>query len=166
MGIGGMLGLGLVFVGTFLFSSLVEYWLHRLMHVRPDKCQFHVDHHAENTGQGVFKEFLEYMKVVVPIPLILLLFSWKVSLAFFLGAVTYAIFSAYAHQLQHDNPTKCFWMPMPVHYVHHTYGQWHHNFGLGVDWWDRIFGTYKPTDWETSIDPTEPERSALQVRWW
>jgi len=72
-----------------------------------------------------------------------------VGISFFLGMLFYAAFAAYAHQLQHENPTACFWMKMPVHYVHHEYKQWHHNFGLGVDWWDRIFGTYKPVEWLT-----------------
>jgi len=40
-------------------------------------------------------------------------------------------------------------MKMPVHYVHHKYGMWHHNFGLAVDWWDHVFGTYKPVEWLT-----------------
>ena len=155
---------GLCFVLTFIFASFVEYWLHRLMHKVPEKCEFHVEHHREGTGQGVFKEFLEYFKVVIPLPLIIVWFSWQFALCFFLGALTYAVFSAYAHQLQHDNPTQCFWMPMPVHYVHHRYNQWHHNFGLGVDWWDHVFGTYKPVEWREDCD--EPLGGPLYIQWW
>ena len=92
------------------------------------------------------------------------IFSLTVGLGWAIGAVVYAAFSAYAHQLQHENPRKCFWMKMPVHYVHHKYGMWHHNFGLGVDWWDHVFGTYKPVEWPAEDDI--PEASMLAVRWW
>ncbi|MGF1495706.1 MAG: sterol desaturase family protein [Elainellaceae cyanobacterium] len=159
-------GLVSLAIAIFVLSSLVEYWLHRLMHRYPHKCQFHVDHHQENTGQGVLGEFLDYGKVVLPIPALLMAVSWKVGLSVLTGASVYALFAAYAHQLQHDNPTQCFWMRMPVHYVHHKHNQWHHNFGLGVDWWDRVFGTYQPEEWLTAAELTQPQRGLLHVRWW
>jgi sterol desaturase/sphingolipid hydroxylase (fatty acid hydroxylase superfamily) len=56
-------------------------------------------------------------------------------------------------------------MPMPVHYVHHKYGQWHHNFGLAVDWWDRVFGTYKAMDWYDEKEQAKPELGFRQLRW-
>ena len=53
---------------------------------------------------------------------------------------------------------------MPVHYIHHRHQQWRENFGIGVDLWDRLFGTYQPT-------PFAPERARgsilnyLRIKW-
>ncbi|MEA5463769.1 sterol desaturase family protein [Leptothoe sp. PORK10 BA2] len=154
----------LSFVAAFVFASFVEYWLHRLMHVSPKVGQRHRDHHRRNEGQGVVWEFRDYVlgsAIAMAIPFI---FSLTIGLGWALGALVYSGFSAYAHQLQHENPRKCFWMKMPVHYVHHKYGMWHHNFGLAVDWWDHVFGTYKPMAWPAEDDL--PELSMLAVRWW
>lgn len=154
------------FVAAFLFASFVEYWIHRLMHASPRLGERHRDHHRRNEGQGVLWEFRDYLKGSA----IAMLLPWAFSPAFGLGwlsgALVYAAFSAYAHQLQHENPTKCFWMRMPVHYVHHKYGMWHHNFGLAVDWWDYLFGTYKLVDWLADEPPSPPERGYLSLKWW
>ncbi|ERN40777.1 sterol desaturase [Rubidibacter lacunae KORDI 51-2] len=154
------------FALAFVFASLVEYWLHRLMHASARVGQRHRDHHRRNEGQGVLWEFRDYVVgSLVALP-VMFLVSIPSGSGWLLGALAYAAFSAYAHQLQHENPVKCFWMPMPVHYVHHKYGMWHHNFGLAVDWWDRIFGTYKPVDWLTEAERSQSERSYLALKWW
>ncbi len=154
------------FVLAFILASMLEYWVHRLMHYSPRFGKVHRDHHRRNEGQGVIKEFLAYIKGACFFMCLLFLVSLQMGIAWFLGCLVYAAFSAYAHQLQHDNPTKCFWMKMPVHYVHHKYNQWHENFGLGVDWWDRIFGTYKPTEWIGEEEESQVEKGHLQLRWW
>jgi sterol desaturase/sphingolipid hydroxylase (fatty acid hydroxylase superfamily) len=154
------------FIGAFVVSSLVEYWVHRLMHKSQKIGQRHWDHHKRNEGQGVLWEFLDYVKGSAIAMLVVFLVSFEAGMSWLLGALTYAVFSAYAHQLQHENPRKCFWMKMPVHYVHHKYGMWEHNFGLGVDWWDFVFGTYKPVDWLTEDELNRPERNYLELRWW
>ncbi len=153
-------------IAAFLFGSLVEYWIHRLMHASPRIGARHRDHHRRNEGQGVIPEFRDYVvgSLVAMVPAFL--FSWVVGLGWMLGGLLYAAFSAYAHQLQHENPMKCFWMPLPVHYVHHKYGMWEHNFGLAVDWWDQVFGTYKPVPWPTETELNLPERGFWQLRWW
>jgi sterol desaturase/sphingolipid hydroxylase (fatty acid hydroxylase superfamily) len=156
------------FVLTLIFGSFMEYWLHRLMHSWPKFGRdiiTHYDHHRRNEGQGVIGEFKDYLKAVVALSWVILI-SRPIGIGFILGACVYAIFSAYAHQLQHDNPSKCFWMKMPVHYVHHKYNQWHHNFGLGVDCWDKVFGTYKPMEWQEEAELNQPERGYLQIKWW
>jgi sterol desaturase/sphingolipid hydroxylase (fatty acid hydroxylase superfamily) len=162
------------FIGSFVLGSFVEYWIHRLMHLPATsplgaKTQRlgdrHRDHHRRNEGQGVVWEFLDYIKGSLIVMCLMFLLSWQAGLAWFMGALVFAAFSAYAHQLQHENPTKCFWMKMPVHYVHHKYGMWHHNFGLAVDWWDHVFGTYKVVDWLTEEELSQPERGYLELRW-
>lgn len=154
------------FGGAFIFGSLVEYWLHRLMHVSARIGARHRDHHRRNQGQGVIWEFRDYLVGSLVVMGVGFIFSWAAGVGWLLGGLIYAAFSAYAHQLQHENPLKCFWMAMPVHYVHHKYGMWHHNFGLAVDWWDRIFGTYKPVEWLTSEELNRPKLGFWQLRWW
>ncbi len=156
----------LFFIAAFIFASFVEYWMHRLMHASPRVGKRHRDHHRRNEGQGVVWEFLDYVKGSAIAMIIPFFFSISAGLGWVAGAVAYAAFSAYAHQLQHDNPTRCFWMKMPVHYVHHKYNMWHHNFGLGVDWWDYVFGTYKEVDWLTEEEKSTAHQGYLRLRWW
>jgi sterol desaturase/sphingolipid hydroxylase (fatty acid hydroxylase superfamily) len=154
------------FVLAFIFASLIEYWLHRLMHYSPKIGKRHRDHHRRNEGQGVIWEFKDYVQGGIIFMCMMFFISWPLGISWFLGSIVYAAFSAYSHQLQHDNPTKCFWMKMPVHYVHHKYNQWHHNFGLAVDWWDHIFGTYQSIEWLTEEELNQPPRGYLEMRWW
>ena len=144
------------FVLAFFMSSFTEYWLHRMLHVSPKHPlrrifpkigEVHRNHHVRNAAQGVIGEFRDYIKGGIVYLFLLFFYSKTAGMAWLLGSVFYALFAAYSHQLQHENPRACFWMKMPVHYVHHKYNQWHHNFGLGFDWWDRLFGTYKPVEW-------------------
>jgi sterol desaturase/sphingolipid hydroxylase (fatty acid hydroxylase superfamily) len=161
------LGIGTAcFVLAFILGSFVEYWMHRLMHASPRIGERHRDHHRRNEGQGVLWEFRDYVRGSLVVMCLLFFHSWSAGIGWFLGGLVYAAFSAYAHQLQHENPTKCFWMKMPVHYVHHKYGMWHHNFGLAVDWWDRVFGTYKPVEWLTQDELAQRDRGYFQLRWW
>jgi sterol desaturase/sphingolipid hydroxylase (fatty acid hydroxylase superfamily) len=159
-------GVGIAcFALAFVLASLVEYWLHRLMHVSPRIGERHRDHHRRNEGQGVLWEFRDYVRGSFVVMCLMFFYCWEAGVGWFLGGLVYAAFSAYAHQLQHDNPTKCFWMKMPVHYVHHKYGMWHHNFGLAVDWWDHVFGTYKLVEWLGEEELSQPPRGYLQLRW-
>ncbi|MEO1621942.1 MAG: sterol desaturase family protein [Cyanobacteria bacterium J06632_3] len=154
------------FAVAFVFASFVEYWVHRLMHIYPRIGQVHVRHHKENTGQGFFLELRDYVVGTAPMMATMFLFSWQIGVSCTLGGVAYAIFAAYAHQLQHDNPVKCDWMEMPVHYVHHKYDQWHHNFGLAVDWWDRVFGTYQPQPSWLGAEEMAVRSGRMQIKWW
>ena len=162
----------LLIITSFLLgliaASFIEYWLHRLMHIDPRFGRDivpHYEHHRENNGQGVIPEFKDYA-VAIPIGFFSFSISIRVGISFVLGTMVYGIFSAYAHQLQHENPTKCFWLKMPVHYVHHKYNQWNYNFGLAVDWWDKVFGTYKEMDWLGEAESEIPDKGYLKVKWW
>lgn len=156
------------FVAGFLFGSFVEYWGHRLMHQpRAPFARKHREHHAANTGQGVVKEFWDYFRPTGVLLLPMFLVSLEAGIGWAVGTFTYMWFSAFGHQLQHENPTKCFWMRMPVHFVHHSYHMWRHNFGLAVDWWDHVFRTYKPVEgWEDKVDPALRDRPLWKVKWW
>ena len=134
------------FVAGFILASLIEYWIHRLMHVFPwfGKVTLHYKHHYEES-YGVWKDFKSYSQLVLLLcPMFLI--SWSAGISGSLGGLVFTAFAAYTHKLQHENPTKCFWMRAPVHYLHHKYSC-QYNFGLSVDWWDRVFKTYRPNQW-------------------
>jgi sterol desaturase/sphingolipid hydroxylase (fatty acid hydroxylase superfamily) len=160
-----MLGVA-CFIGAFVLASFVEYWIHRLMHVSQKIGERHRDHHRRNEGQGVVWEFRDYVQGSAIAMALAFLFPLQAGIGWVAGALVYAAFSAYAHQLQHENPLKVFWMKMPVHYVHHKYGMWNHNFGLAVDWWDHVFRTYKAVDWLTEDERNRPNRGYFELRWW
>jgi sterol desaturase/sphingolipid hydroxylase (fatty acid hydroxylase superfamily) len=142
------------FVLAFIFASFVEYWLHRLMHVWSwlgNRLTAHYKHHSEDASPGVLKDFQDYsIGVFVFCPVFFI--SWTAGIGAILGGLFFAVFAAYTHKLQHEDPTKCFWMKAPVHYLHHKYS-WYDNFGLSVDWWDRVFGTYNATKWSVENSP-------------
>ena len=134
-----------LFVFAFIFGSFLEYWVHRFMHIYPkfgNGITAHHNHHRSNTTKGFLGDFLDFSLVSLLV-LPALLISVPFGSIMVLGIITFAAFASYAHQIQHDNPHKCFWMKMPIHYVHHKNNQWDSNFGLAIDWWDRVFGTYK-----------------------
>jgi hypothetical protein len=45
-----------------------------------------------------------------------------------------------------------------------VYHQWHHNFGVTVDWWDHVFGTYKEMPWDRPPNPVH-WRDLLDIEW-
>jgi len=139
-----------VIVGVFLVGSFVEYWYHRLMHYPPAilKKNFqlgsvHTQHHKDNTADGIFLELSIYIGAGVPIMAAPFAFwPFRNATLWFVGSLCWLLLAAFSHQASHENPCLLFWMPMPVHYVHHKYNEQHHNFGMATDFWDRVFGTY------------------------
>lgn len=162
-----MLLLTACFIAAFIFASFLEYWLHRLMHIVPRFGRDivpHYEHHRNNTAKGVLLEFKDYV-LVAPLSFLAFFISIPIGMSAVAGTIVYAAFSAYAHQLQHESPTKCVWLKMPVHYVHHKYNQWNCNFGLAVDFWDKVFGTYQAMDWLTPEELKKPAKDYLQIKW-
>ena len=151
---------------AFLVGSLVEYWGHRLMHAGILLPRGHLEHHASGEGKGVLPEFLHYLLYTwVFLPWGFLV-SAPAGWGFLAGILSYCFFSAYGHQLQHDSPAACFWMRrMPVHYVHHLHNQDNVNLGLALDWWDRVFGTYRPVEFDRNAMIARSRGGLLDVRW-
>ena len=119
-------------------------------------------------GQGVIWEYWDYIKWGVLLMWPPFLISWAAGIGWVIGTnAVRVLFGLLRHQLQHDNPARCFWMSMPIHHVHHRFNMWHYNFGMAVPWWDYVFRTYKPVEeakWRkasTRAKPTEP----LKIRW-
>lgn len=158
-----LLGIG-AFLVTMLVGSFIEYVVHRLMHRRILLGKVHADHHAVQLGQGWFKEFLAYFLPAAPAFAVLVVVNcvlgwYALAAGEALGCLVFSAFAAYAHQVQHEHPELACWMRRPVHHIHHAHNMWHHNFGISLDIWDRVFGTYKVVDWQ-------PARRLRDIRPW
>src|SRR5262249_30231084 len=114
--------------GGVVFCSFMEDWGHRMIHsIRWGPGITHPEHHARGSAQGVLLEFWDYFKFGWLLMWPPFLISLPAGIGWVIGANAFMLFSAFAHQLQHEAPERCFWMRMPVHHVHHAHHQWHHN---------------------------------------
>jgi sterol desaturase/sphingolipid hydroxylase (fatty acid hydroxylase superfamily) len=156
----------LAFFIAILYATFVEYTMHRFMHAGFVYGDQHAKHHEEGTGKGWYEEFLNYSLPSLTILWFGFLYSPVAGIGFAAGGLLAAAFGAYAHQLQHERPELVFWLPRPVHHLHHKHRMVRHNFGISVDLWDRLFGTYRPGVWEPEKKPSEyPLASFFNIRW-
>ena len=139
--------LSAVFLGT-----LAEYFVHRLMHWGVLYPEGHKYHHGSNDPRTYLRDFFDYGTGAVLTGWLGFLISVPAGIGWALGAFAYTLLASYAHQLQHANADRVFWMPRPVHRLHHAYDMTGHNFGILVDWWDRLFGTYRSVEWPPRPD--------------
>ena len=157
---------GIAFAAALFIASFLKYAVHRMMHVGKILHKKHALHHQAGEGQGWLGEFVDYF---LPAPLVLwpaFFISLWAGIGFAVGAVLYAAMSAYAHQVQHEQPELVFWLPRPVHHLHHEHRMWKHNFGILTDFWDRVFGTYKKVDWKPDGPPPRfPIRRYFTIKW-
>ncbi len=152
------------FVLAFAIASLVEWVVHLLMHRRVLLGKIHYDHHVAAAADGMLWEFLYYVPAAVIGSCIFLFWGWQLDLWWLAGgmcagAFVYAFFAGYAHQIQHEHPELVFWMNPPVHTIHHKHEMYRRNFGIGVDVWDKVFGTYQRVDWTP-----DPSRQCRRLR--
>jgi len=155
------------FLAAFIIASLVEWVVHLLMHRRVLLGGIHYKHHLAGMADGMVWEFLYYVPAAVIGSGLFLLGGWYYNLWWLgggmsAGSFAYAFFAGYAHQIQHEHPELVFWMYPPVHTVHHRHEMYRRNFGIGVDVWDKVFGTYQHVDW--TPDPAR-RRKRLQEFW-
>lgn len=143
---------GLGFAMGLIVASFFEWLIHVAMHRRYFLGRIHTQHHKDGSADGWIWEALYYLAGAIPagalvigISVWLELIAWGVGIA--AGGVVYALFAGFAHQLQHERPELVFWMNPPVHTVHHHYQMWRRNFGIGVDVWDKLLGTYQTVGW-------------------
>jgi len=159
--------LSVALVAAFVIGTFVEYVVHRLMHTGKMLGRKHAEHHQDGFGQGWLGEFADYFLPSIVILWLGFLWSMAAGIGFALGGTLYAAAAAYSHQLQHDRPELCFWLKRPVHYLHHKHRMWRHNFGILVDVWDRVFGTYRPVDWQPERRPFQhPLADFFRIRWY
>lgn len=156
----------LAFLIALIYASFVEYTMHRFMHTRLVYGEQHAMHHRDGTGKGWVEEFLNYSIPSLSVIWFGFLYSAVAGIGFALGGLLASAFGAYAHQLQHERPELVFWLSRPVHHLHHTQKMAKHNFGISVDFWDRLFGTYDPGVWEPEKKPFEyPLIDLLRIHW-
>ena len=115
LGVGG-------FVLALLLSSFAEWFVHILMHRRVFLGKVHRDHHAEGTGQGWLKEFKDYFVPGIPVLIALAVgmyfTGWYVWFGSMIGgAIFFAAFAAYAHQVQHEFPEMAVWMSLHLRHA-------------------------------------------------
>lgn len=134
------------FLGALVGGTLAEYFIHRLMHWGILYPEGHIQHHESNDPRTYAKDLIDYGSGAVLLCWIGFLFSPAVGVGWLTGAFVYAALASYAHQLQHAHADMVFWMARPVHRLHHDLDLRDNNFGVLVDWWDRLFGTYKPVE--------------------
>ena len=141
----------LEFVGAtacaFLVGTLAEYFVHRAMHWGILHPEGHRWHHESNEARTFARDFIDYGTGAALLCWPGFLVSLTAGFGWTLGALIYAALASYSHQLQHANADLVFWMPRPVHRLHHNHDMKENNFGVLVDWWDRLFGTYQPIEW-------------------
>jgi sterol desaturase/sphingolipid hydroxylase (fatty acid hydroxylase superfamily) len=153
------------FLLALVVASLVEYWGHRAMHSWLLKKK-HALHHRDGDAQGWLGEFWDYAVGSCWILPAGFLYSVEAGIAFLSGGILFAMWAAYNHQLQHEQPDLCFWLRRPVHHLHHSGHMWHYNFGISSGLWDRVFGTYKAVDWQRARRLRDiPLRAYFQIRW-
>lgn len=153
------------FVAAAVVATFVEYWGHRLMHMGSVLRKKHAGHHQRGTGQGWLREFRDYVVPSMSIAWIGFLHSIPAGIGFLSGAVLYGAWAAYSHQLQHERPNQVFWMVQPVHAVHHYHREWHHNFGITTDVWDRVFGTFRRHPPIEAFADLDRGQSRLDIHW-
>ncbi len=137
---------GAAVICAFVFATLGEYFVHRLMHWGILYQEGHRRHHERNEARTYLFDFFDYGTAAATIGWLGFLVSTTSGFGWMLGMFAYVVLASYSHQIQHANPELVFWMQRPVHRLHHENRMTDHNFGVLVDWWDRAFGTYRATE--------------------
>lgn len=131
--------------GAVVTATFVEYAVHRAMHWGFLYGPGHRRHHQSNDPRTFAHDLLDYGVPALALCWPLLLVSVPAGLGWMAGLLLYALLAAYSHQLQHADAGLVFWMASPVHHLHHVHDMSGQNFGVLVDWWDRLFHTYAET---------------------
>jgi sterol desaturase/sphingolipid hydroxylase (fatty acid hydroxylase superfamily) len=143
-----MIAIELIFgaVTGVVVATLIEYVVHRAMHWGYLYPEGHARHHASGDPRTYFRDFLDYGTGGLMFGWLGFLLSTPLGIGGAIGTFIYVVLASYAHQLQHADGSLVFWMPRPVHRLHHDLDMTDRNFGILVDWWDRLFGTYVPIE--------------------
>ncbi|MGH7005470.1 MAG: sterol desaturase family protein [Alphaproteobacteria bacterium] len=145
--------------GALVFGTLAEYVIHRMMHwgiLHPDGHRYH---HETDDARTFLRDFIDYGTPAALLCWPGFLVSLTSGFGWMFGALVYAALASYAHQIQHANADLVFWMRRPVHRLHHVHDMKTQNFGVLVDWWDRLFGTYAAIEW-----PREKNAGAYRLK--
>ena len=135
----------------YLLNDTFFYWLHRILHIKTVYDTSHSVHHrskpptvytalssdiieflSEGLISGFFQAFLfpiHYMTLRVL-------------------ALSIMVWSCLVHAKTDFVPTWLEWLVVTskYHHVHHKYGRINYNFSMVFTTWDKICGTYRPSD--------------------
>jgi sterol desaturase/sphingolipid hydroxylase (fatty acid hydroxylase superfamily) len=156
----------LFFALALFLGTAIEYGTRRLMHAGYLFPSQHVRHHRTRGARGWVWEFGEYFLWMLPLLCLGFLWSPEAGAGFFLGGLAYIVCVAYSRQSQHDHPERVFWLPRPIHYLHHRHDKGGYDFGITVDFWDRLLGTYKAYDWKPPAGHRFSFRGLFQIKWY
>lgn len=162
--VGVILEFGLSAIVAFLFGTLAEYFIHRAMHWGVLYPEGHRYHHRTGDARTFLRDFIDYGGAALLLGWFGFFVSLPVGFGWLFGGLVYAALASYSHQLQHADADLVFWMKRPVHRVHHDLDQTEKNFGVLVDWWDRLFGTYQAVEWPRGRAPLRLGRF-LAIPW-
>jgi len=157
---------GAAAVASFVIGTFVEYFVHRSMHWGLLHPEGHRYHHESGDARTYLRDFLDYGTGAALLCWPGFLVSPTAGFGWMLGALVYTALASYSHQIQHANADLVFWMRRPVHRLHHDLDMRTHNFGILVDWWDRLFGTYQPIEYARDLPPRGVRLKAyLAIPW-
>src|SRR5262249_34365944 len=116
-------------------------------------------------AQGWLWEFFDYIVGACYLLPLGFLYSVEAGVGWCAGGFAFSCFAAYAHQLQHEFSEMCFWLVPPVHQLHHREHMWKHNFGISLDIWDRVFGTYRRCTWTPNPERNKSWSRLFRIKW-
>jgi sterol desaturase/sphingolipid hydroxylase (fatty acid hydroxylase superfamily) len=148
-------------LGALLYSSLIEYCLHRYILHRSYEEDHIKSHHKTFHGQKSYeiKDFDAYeiisdakeifRNIVLYLPLAVIIFNFKSlgGIIFFLACVVYSLWSEYLHLSFHKSTGGIFkglglFKKLKEHHRIHHY-VYNSNYGIGSSFWDKVFRTKK-----------------------
>jgi sterol desaturase/sphingolipid hydroxylase (fatty acid hydroxylase superfamily) len=139
--------------GGYLFWTLFEYWLHRIVfHFEPEQglgARLHwIIHGVHHDHPNDPKRLVMPPAVSVPLALVvfiplLLIFGTPVAylvMASFL--VGYLVYDELHYYLHHHQPKSALGRRLRELHMRHHFQDDTLGFGISAPWWDRVFGTH------------------------
>jgi dihydroceramide fatty acyl 2-hydroxylase len=142
-------------VGGYLFWTLTEYWLHRVvLHLEPERglgarlhWMFHGAHHEHPNSP----EFVVAPPIVsVPLGALFCLAFFVVLgspawLAFASGFIVgYVVYDVTHYRLHQGRPRTWIGRKLREQHMRHHFQDGTRSFGVTAPWWDHVFGTARP----------------------
>ena len=141
-----------LFAAGYLFWTLSEYWIHRVIfHFEPEDglgARFHwIIHGVHHDHPNDPLRLVMPPSVSVPLSALFLLAFWAVlgapaCLAFGAGFLAgYLLYDMTHYYLHHGRPTTRFGRWLRELHMRHHFQDDERGFGISAPYWDRVFGT-------------------------
>lgn len=142
----------LVITLSVLLLDLMIYWQHRIFHLVPMLWRFHKVHHADSHIDASTGLRFHPIEIVLSILLkglaVLILGVPAIAVIIFEVALNgFALFNHANIRLPRwlEYPLRTVLITQVLHRIHHSQvvEETNSNYGFSVNWWDRLFGSYK-----------------------